>query len=187
MVTYTIKFSKGERVIYEGSRRLSPEEVEAYDKSLEERNKHLNMVCPSCGQVGETLAKKNGEPRKKKCPDCGDAMVRSFNILIKKDSSQIKRKVQKFNHEGMDKDMAHKFYESSIEGSRKRIEGVGGASHYKAVVPDMEYMVRTGQATKKSDSEVQQDQKVNKEIVVRHTQNSKKFNPKRSNNSQSSK
>jgi transposase-like protein len=187
MVTYTIKFSKGERVIYEGSRRLSPEEVEAYDKSLEERNKYLNMVCPGCGQVGETTAKKNGEPRKKKCPDCGDTMVRSFNILIKKDSSQIKRKVRKFNHEGMDKDMAHKFYESSIEGSKKRIEGVGGASHYKAVVPDMDYMVKTGQATKMDDSDVQQAQKARKEMVVKHTQNGKKFSSKRSNNSQSSK
>ena len=187
MVTYTIKFSKGERVIYEGSRRLSPEEVEAYDKGLEERNKYLNMVCPSCNQVGETTAKKNGEPRKKKCPDCGDTMVRSFNVLVKKDSSQLKRKVEKYNRDGMDKEMAHKFYESSIEGSKKRIEGVGGASHYKAVVPDMDYMVKTGQATKMSDSEAQQAQKARKEVVSRHTQNNKKFAPTRSNNSQSSK
>ena len=187
MVTYTIKFSKGERVIYEGSRRLSPKEVEAYDKSLEERNKYLNMVCPSCNQVGETTAKKNGEPRKKKCPDCGDTMVRSFNVLVKKDSSQLKRKVEKFNHEGMDKDMAHKFYESSIEGTKKRIEGVGGAAHYKAVVPDMDYMVKTGQAKKLSDSEVASAEKARKDMVVKHTQNNKKFNPGRSNNSQSSK
>lgn len=187
MVVYTIKFSKGERVIYEGSRKLSPEEVEAYDKQLEERNKNLNMVCPSCGKPGETTAKKNGEPRKKKCSDCGDTMVRSFNILVKKDQSQIRRKVEKFNREGMDKDMAHKFYESSIEGSKKRIEGVGGASHYKAVVPDMDYMVKTGQATKMSDSEVAQSEKARKEVVTKHIQNNKKFNVNRSNNSQSSK
>lgn len=187
MVTYTIKFSKGERVIYEGSRMLSPKEVEAYDKGLEERNKYLNMVCPSCNQVGETTAKKNGEPRKKKCPDCGEDMVRRFNILVKKDSSQIKRKIEKYNHEGMDKDMAHKFYESSIEGSKKRIEGGGGASHYKAVVPDMDYMIKTGQATKMSDSDVASSQKSRKEMVVKHTQNNKSFKATKSNNSQSSK
>ena len=187
MVVYTIKFHKGERVIYEGSRKLSPEEVEAYDNKLEDRNKYLNMVCPGCGKPGETTAKKNGEPRKKKCPDCGDMMVRSFNILAKKDSSQIKRKLEKYAHEGMDKDMAHKFYESSIEGSKKRIEGVGGSSHYKAVVPDMDYMVKTGQATKMSDTEVANSQKARKETVVKHVQNNKKFNPNRSNNTQSSK
>ena len=187
MVVYTIKFSKGERVIYEGSRKLSPEEVEAYDKQLEDRNKNLNMVCPSCGKPGETTAKKNGEPRKKKCSDCGDIMVRSFNILVKKDQSQMRRKMEKYAHEGMDKEMAHKFYESSIAGSKKRIEGVGGASHYKAVEPDMDYMVKTGQAKKMSDDDVKSAQKARKDAVVKQVQNNKKFIPGRSNGSQSSK
>lgn len=187
MVEYTIKFHKGERVIYEGSRKLSPEEVEAYDNRIEERNSNLNMVCNNCGKHDTSKAKKNGEPRKKMCPECGEEMVRNFNILVKKDQSQIKRKVEKFNRDGMDKDMAHKFYDSSIEGSKKRIQGVGGAAHYKTVTPDMDYMVKTGQATKLNDSEVSQLEKARKEVVTKHTQNNKKFNVGRSNNSQSSK
>jgi hypothetical protein len=185
MPSYTIKYEKGERVIYEDGRKLSPKEVKAYDKEKEDRYKELTMICNNCGKHGYSLAKKNGEPRKKKCPECGEYMVQHFSLLVKKDESQIKRKVERFVQYGMDKDQAHAFYNTSIEGSKKRIEGVGGAAHYKKVVPDIEYLHKTGQISKMSDTEASQASNARKEVVRKSV--GKKFNPGRSNNSQSSK
>lgn len=187
MPSYTIKYEKGERVIYEDGRKLSPKEVKAYDKEKEDRYKELTMICNNCGKHGYSLAKKNGEPRKKKCPECGEQMVQHFTLLVKKDESQVRRMVERYNHYGMDKDQAHKFYETSIERSKRAIEGVGGASHYKAVDPDMDYMVKTGVAKKMSDQEISSNQKARKEQIVKHAGNKKNFNPNRSNRSQSSK
>jgi hypothetical protein len=187
MPSYTIKFEKGERVIYEDGRKLSPKEVKAYDGQREERAKEITMLCNNCGKHGYSLAKKNGEPRKKQCPECGEQMVQHFNLLVKKDESQIRRKVQRFTHYGMDKDQAQAFYDTSIEGSKKRIEGQGGASHYKAMVPDMDYMVKNGHAKPMSDTEVRQAEKARKDVVEKHIGNKKNFKVTRSNNSQSSK
>lgn len=187
MPTYTIKYEKGEKVIYEGKRKLSPKEVKAYDKEREDRYKELTMICNNCGKHGYSLAKKNGEPRKKKCPECGEYMVQHFSLLVKKDESQVRRMTERYHHYGMNKDQAHAFYNTSIERSQKAIDGIGGAAHYKAVVPDMDYMVKTGQAKPMSDIEVRQAEQARKDVVVKHVGNKKKFNPGRSNNSQSSK
>jgi hypothetical protein len=187
MPSYTIKYEKGERVIYEDGRKLSPKEIKAYDKEREDRYKELTMICNNCGKHGYSLAKKNGEPRKKKCPECGEYMVQHFSLLVKKDESQVRRKVERFNHYGMDKDQAHAFYNTSLDRSKRAIDGIGGASHYKAVTPDMDYMVKTGQAKPMSDTEVRQAEQARKDMVVKHVGNKKKFNVGRSNNSQSSK
>ena len=187
MPSYTIKFEKGERVIYEDGRKLSPKEIKAYDGQREERAKEITMLCNNCGKHGYSLAKKNGEPRKKKCPECGEQMVQHFNLLVKKDESQKGRIYRKYEQYGMDKDQAHKFYESSIARSKRAIEGVAGASHYKAMIPDMDYMVKQGHANKLSDEEVSKRQKIRKEAVEKSVGNKKNFNPKRSNNSKSSK
>lgn len=187
MPTYIIKYEKGEKVVYEDGRKLSPKELEAYEKGKEDNFKELTMVCNNCGKHGYSLAKKDGKPRKKKCPECGEQMVQHFNLLVKKDESQIRRKVEKFNQYGMDKDQAHAFYNSSIEGSKKRIEGQGGASHYKAMVPDMDYMVKHGHAKPMSDTEFRQAEKARKDVVEKHIGNKKNFKITKSNNSQSSK
>jgi len=187
MSSYTIKYEKGERVIYEDGRKLSPKEVKAYDKEREERAKEITMLCNNCGKHGYSLAKKNGEPRKKQCPECGEQMVQHFSILVKKDESQVRRKVERFNHYGMDKDQAEAFYKTSLDRSQRTIDGIGGSSHYKAVTPDMDYMVKTGQAKPMTDTEVRQSEQIRKDAVVKHVGNKKKFNVGRSNNSQSSK
>jgi hypothetical protein len=187
MPSYTIKYEKGERVIYEDGRKLSPKEVKAYDKEKEDRAKDITMICNNCGKHGYSLAKKNGEPRKKQCPECGEQMDQHFSILVKKDESQVRRKVERFNHYGMDKDQAEAFYKTSLDRSQRTIDGVGGASHYKAVTPDMDYMVKTGQAKPMTDTEVRQSEQARKDVVVKHVGNKKKFNVGRSNNSQSSK
>lgn len=187
MPSYTIKYEKGERVIYEDGRKLSPKEVKAYDKEKEDRYKELTMICNNCGKHGYSLAKKNGKPRKKKCPECGEQMVQHFNLLVKKDEAQLNRMVQRYTHYGMNKDQAHQFYESSIDRSKRTIEGTGGASHYKAVVPDMDYMVKHGIAKPMSDTEVRQAEKARKDVVEKHIGNKKNFKVTRSNNSQSSK
>jgi hypothetical protein len=87
----------------------------------------------------------------------------------------------------MNKDQAHKFYESSIERSKRAIDGTGGAAHYKPVVPDMDYMVKNGLAKKMSDDQIRESQKSRKVVVERHAGNKKNFKVTRSNNSQSSK
>lgn len=187
MPSYTIKFEKGERVIYEDGRKLSPKEIEAYDGQREERAKEITMLCNNCGKHGYSLAKKNGEPRKKQCPECGEQMVQHFNLLVKKDESQLNRMVRNYEHYGMNKNQAEAFYKTSLDRSQRAIDGVGGASHYKAVMPDMDYMVKTGQAKPMTDTEVRESQQVRKDAVVKHVGNKKKFNVNRSNNSQSSK
>jgi hypothetical protein len=53
------------------------------------------------------------------------------------------------------------------------------------MVPDMDYMVKTGQATKMSDEDTRKARKARKEAVVKQVENSKNFDPKRSNGSQS--
>jgi len=184
MPTYIIKYEKGEQVIYEDGRKLSPKEVKAFDKEREDRYKELTMICNNCGKHGYSLAKKNGEPRKKKCPECGEQMVQYFNLLVKKDESQIRRKVEKFNHYGMDKDQAHAFYNTSIDRSKRAIEGTGGASHYTPMVPDMDYMVKHGLAKSADPSEVSKKQQVVTSEVAKVVEKHKSVNIKRSNKSQ---
>ena len=184
MTTYTIKYENGEKVIYEGKRKLSPEEVLAYDKEKEDRAKDITMICNNCGKHGYSLAKKNGKPRKKKCPECGEQMVQHFSILVKKDESQIRRKVQRFNHYGMDKDQAHAFYNTAIDRSKRAIDGVGGASHYAPVVPDMDYMVKHGIAKPADTSEISKQQKVVTTEVAKVVEKRKSVNINKSNNLQ---
>jgi len=184
MTTYTIKYENGEKVIYEGKRKLSPEEVLAYDKEKEDRAKDITMICNNCGKHGYSLAKKNGKPRKKKCPECGEQMVQHFSILVKKDESQIRRKVQRFNHYGMDKDQAHAFYNTAIESSKKRMDGLGAASHYTPMVPDMDYMVKHGIAKPTDTSELSKQQKTVTTEVAKVVEKRKSVNIKRSNSSQ---
>jgi hypothetical protein len=100
------------------------------------------------------------------------------------DDSSKRRKWDKYANEGMSKEQADKFYETSIEGSKRRIDGVGGVSHYKAVVPDMDYHVKMGNARKLSDSEHKERQKNRKELVTKAI-DGKKIDINRSNNTQS--
>jgi len=189
MTIYIRKLNKvtGEFDTYRDGELLTPEELEAYEQEKEEKAKDITMICNNCGKHGYSLAKKNGEPRKKQCPECGDQMVQHFSVLVKKDESQIRRKVERYMRDGMDKEQAHSFYNTSIERSNRAIEGVGGASHYKAVDPDMDHLVKTGVAKKMTDQEVAANQQARKEQVVKHAGNKKNFNPNRSNRSQSSK
>jgi hypothetical protein len=189
MTVYIRKLNKvtGEFDTYCDGELLTPKELKAYEKEKEDKAKDITMICNNCGKHGYSLAKKNGEPRKKKCPECGEQMERHFSLLVKKDESQIRRVTERFVRDGMDKDQAHAFYNTSIEGSKKRIEGIGGAAHYKAVVPDIDYLVKTGQITKMSDSDQAKATAARKEVVTKHVGNKKNFKSGRSNNSQSSK
>jgi hypothetical protein len=189
MTIYIRKLNKvtGEFDTYRDGELLTPEELEAYEQEKEEKAKDITMICNNCGKHGYSLVKKNGEPRKKNCPECGEQMVQHFSILVKKDEAQLNRMVERYNHYGMDKDQAHKFYESSIDRSKRAIEGTGGATHYKPVVPDMDYMVKNGLAKKMSDDQVRESQKARKAVVEKHIGNKKNFKITKSNNTQSSK
>jgi hypothetical protein len=185
MTIYIRKLNKvtGEFDTYCDGKLLTPEELEAYAQEKEDKAKDITMICNNCGKHGYSLAKKNGEPRKKQCPECGEQMVQHFSILVKKDESQVRRKVQRFNHYGMDKQQAEAFYKTSIERSTRAIDGIGGASHYTPMHPDMDYMVKSGVAKPTNESEIsKKQQKVTSEVakVVEH----RKVKISRSNNNQ---
>ena len=131
-------------------------------------------------------AKSSPKRRKHTCGKYATQRHTGYGWTQKSDD-QIRRKIRKFNHEGYNKDQAHQFYDSSIEGSKKRIEGVGGAQHYKAMEPDMDYMVKNGLAKPMSSDQIADAQKVRKEHVVKAAGNKKNFKVNRSNNTQSSK
>lgn len=191
MTVYTRKLNKvtGEFDTYCDGRLLTPEEVEAYEAERDGRwHSKLHPVhCECCGKHDYVAKKKDGFPRKKKCPDCGEYFVASIGIHVKADESQIRRKVEKYARDGMSKSQAKDFYETSIDRSRRTISGTGGASHYKAMVPDMDYMVKTGQAKPMNDKEIAEATKARKQVVEKHIGNKKNFKVTRSNNSQSSK
>jgi hypothetical protein len=144
------------------------------------------LYCEHCDE--EFMVKAVSAPKKRK-HTCGKYATQrcSGYAWTQKSDDQVRRKVERFNHEGYNKDQADQFYKSSIEGIENRIQGVGGSAHYKAVVPDMDYMVKTGQAKPMSEPEIQKAEKVRKDLVVKHTGGKKNFNVGRSNNSQSSK
>lgn len=185
MTVYIRKLNKvtGEYDTYCDGKLLTPDELKAYEKEKEDKAKDITMLCNNCGKHGYSLAKKNGEPRKKKCPECGEQMERHFSILVKKDESQVKRKVHRFMRDGMDKDQAEAFYKTSIDRSKRAIDGIGGAAHYMPVNPDMDYMVKNGIAKSTNSADLAEKQrKVTSEVakVVEH----KKVKISRSNNRQ---
>ena len=141
------------------------------------------LYCEHCDE--EFMVKAVSAPKKRK-HTCGKYATQrcSGYAWTQKSDDQVRRKVQKFNDDGYNKDQAHQFYESSIEGTKRRIEGVGGASHYKAMIPDMDYMVKNGLAKKNTDAERIETVNARREVLNKST-GTKKINTKRSNNSQS--
>jgi len=103
---------------------------------------------------------------------------------IYKSDDKIARKVYRYGVDGMNKDQAEKFYQTSIQGSKDRINGVGGAAHYTPMVPDMDFMVKHGIAKPISSDKAEQKKKIQKDLVNSTGGNSKKFNSRRSNSSQ---
>jgi len=185
MTIYIRKLNKvtGEFDTYCDGKLLTPKELKAYEKEKEDKAKDITMICNNCGKHGYSLAKKNGEPRKKQCPECGEQMVQHFSILVKKDESQVRRKVQRFNHYGMDKQQAEAFYKTSIERSTRAIDGIGGASHYTPMHPDMDYMVKNGVAKPTNESEISKKQQKVTSEVAKVVEN-RKVKISRSNNNQ---
>jgi len=121
--------------------------------------------------------------RKKKCKTCKTELVhRPDTVYSQRDESQKSRKWTKYGREGMDKDQATKFYETSIDRSKRAINGVGGASHYTPVVPNMEYMVKHGHA--KPTQDVAAKERLSREISKKAFEQ-KKLDPNKSNNNQS--
>lgn len=144
------------------------------------------LYCEHCGEEFMVMAKSSPKRRRH---SCGKWATQRYTGVAwtQKTDDQVRRKVQKFNEYGYNKDQAHQFYNSSIEGTKRRIEGISGASHYKAITPDMDFMVKNGIAKPMSGDEIASSEKARKDIVVKHAGNKKNFNVNRSNNTQSSK
>lgn len=158
---------------------------EELKKKKEKEGTDIFLYCSECDKF--ELHKFKKKLRKKYCKVCDTELIhRPDTVYTQKDESSKRRKWEKYSNEGMNKDQADKFYQTSIEGSKNRIDGVGGMSHYKAVVPDMDYHVNKGNARKLSDSELKERQKNRKELVHKAL-NGKKIDINRSNNKQSTK
>lgn len=157
-----------------------------YDSRVGRTKKCYPLYCEHCDE--EFMVKAVSSPKRRK-HTCGKWATQRYTGYgwTQKSDDQVRRKVQRFMHDGYDKDQAHQFYNSSIEGTKRRISGVDGAVHYKAMVPDMDFMVKTGQAKKMADNEVASAEKARKEQLLKTVGNKKDFNVGRSNNSQSSK
>lgn len=141
------------------------------------------LYCEHCDE--EFMVKAVSAPKRRKhtCGNYGTQRYTGYGWTQKSDD-QVRRKVEKFNQDGYNKDQAHQFYDSAIESTKKRIEGVGGASHYKAMIPDMDYMVKNGHARKTTDAERVETVKARQEVLNKSI-GTKKVNTKRSNGSQS--
>lgn len=145
--------------------------------------KCYSMYCEYCDI--EFMIKVKSPPTRKK-HTCGKWATQrcSGYSWVQKSDDQKRRRVSKFNQFGYNKDQARQFYDGSIEHTKKRIEGVGAASHYTPMHPDMDYMVNNGLATRDTDEVTRVKKKVSKENTLAATNEGKKINTKRSNNSQ---
>lgn len=146
--------------------------------------KCYSMYCEYCDV--EFMIKVKSPPTRKK-HTCGRWATQrcSGYAWTQKSDDTIRRKVARADNLGYDKDQAKLFYDSAIAGTKRRIEGVGGAQHYKVMTPDMDYMVANGIATKNTDIQSEKITKARKEVLEKTGKISKKINPKRSNNRQS--
>lgn len=145
--------------------------------------KFYPLYCEHCDE--EFMVKALSAPKKRK-HSCGNYGTQRYTgyAWTQKSDDQIRRKVRQADHYGFNKDQAKQFYDSSIEASKKRIEGVGGASHYKAMVPDMDYMLKNGVAKPTAEPDKENVVKARREVLSKSSVN-KKISSKRSNNSQS--
>lgn len=157
-----------------------------YVTPTKDSKKNYELWCEHCEESMYVQAKRPPTRRKHTCGNYAyQRQTEASDRYVSDDKKR--RRFQKYEAEGMNKDQATAFYNSSLDRSKRAIEGTGGASHYKAVVPDMDYMVKNGIAKKMSDSDHAKAEKIRKDTVVKHAGNKKNFNVKRSNNSQSSK
>ena len=154
-----------------------------YDDRLGGKTKKCYpLYCEHCDEEFMVKAKSSPKRRKHTCGKYATQRHTGYGWTHKSDD-QVRRKVEKFNQYGYNKDQAHQFYNSAIESTKKRVEGGGGATHYKAMVPDMDYMVKNGIAKKTTDAERPQVENARKEVLRRELGN-RKVETKKRNNSQ---
>lgn len=146
------------------------------------------LWCETCQEDMVFKFKAKYYPKKRKCPKCGGVAQKRYDesiAYIQKDESQLRRMVRKVDSEGLAKPEADKLLNGLIEGTKKRIaDGKGQASHYTPMVPNMDYMVKTGQAKPISDQQKIERLKVQKEISKEVVSIAKKKGYKGSNPSQ---
>jgi len=145
--------------------------------------KFFFLWCEQCQE--EMMVRSVLQPNRRK-HSCGSWAKPRYTGVgdIYKSDDKIARKVYRYGVDGMNKDQAEKFYQTSIQGSKDRISGVGGAAHYTPMVPDMDFMVKHGIAKPISSDKAEQKKKIQKDLVNSTGGNSKKFNSRRSNSSQ---
>lgn len=146
--------------------------------------KFFFLWCEECQE--EMMVRTVLQPNRRK-HSCGSWAKPRYTGVgdIYKSDDKIRRKVQDYEIKGMNKDQAENFYKTSIEGSKQRIEGTGGGTHYKPMVPDMDYMIAAGNARPISDAEIKNRDDSARKLTVEALGNKKNFDPTRSNNRQS--
>ncbi len=115
-----------------------------------------DWVCNDCKVVWEQDHPLGQAPKETECPECGESRGRNWasvtNFEMKGACYTNISRMRKRLHNGMEKDEADKFLNSSIERSTAAINK-GGWQHYAKYEPNYEQMVKNGRATVRSDKE----------------------------------
>jgi len=116
------------------------------------------FVCEDCKLIYEGKGSMAKPPKKKKCPRCHKFNNRAYLTppavhfaTNDFDFETNRARNEKFIKEGMDKDTANEFYETSIKNSKKHVES--GGSHYTKWAPNFTELENRGVAKKVSQDE----------------------------------
>tara|TARA_R100001443_G_scaffold101175_1_gene108969 strand:+ start:924 stop:1481 length:558 start_codon:yes stop_codon:yes gene_type:complete len=89
------------------------------------------------------------------CGGEGDRIVGDApTIKHGKNSYHALKERQRYNHYGMDKKQAEKFYTESMEATKKRVKS--GDQHYKKVVPNFKVLEKEGVVKRRTKGDAQQ-------------------------------
>lgn len=134
------------------------EQVLVSSLSQEEIDALPDWDDPRDYEVFEEVKYGDMPPNTVKCNNCGDIADRLVagppDIKHGRNSYHSLKERMRYAHEGMDKKQAEKFYNESIEATRKRIKT--GDQHYKKVVPNFKVLEKEGVVKRRTQGDAQQ-------------------------------
>jgi len=125
------------------------------------------IECEPCEIYWEVERPMAKPPKKAKCPQCGKMGERCWtapNIqFVGMDFYTNQAKAERYAKNGMDKDTANQFLNTSIETSKQRMQE--GHQHYEKMYLDEDYGVKHGIINKVDDKRKVAKQEVAKKFI----------------------
>jgi len=125
------------------------------------------IECEPCEIYWEVERPMAKPPKKAKCPQCGKMGERCWtapNIqFVGMDFYTNQAKAERYAKNGMDKDTANQFLNTSIETSKQRMQE--GHQHYEKMYLDEDYGVKNGIINKVDDKRKVAKQEVAKKFI----------------------